>query len=75
MNGSPKSERFAFSFSIRAKLILINLTLLVSVGLYAYYEQVSFNSFESLEHAAIDNLQSSVDLLMVTSSRKGFSCA
>lgn len=53
MNGSPKSERFAFSFSIRAKLILINLTLLVSVGLYAYYEQVSFNSFESLEHAAM----------------------
>lgn len=72
MNGSPKSERFAFSFSIRAKLILINLTLLVSVGLYAYYEQVSFNSFESLEHAAIDNLQSSVDLLMLRRHEKDF---
>ncbi|CAM2876956.1 methyl-accepting chemotaxis protein [Vibrio neptunius] len=72
MNGSPKSERFAFSFSIRAKLILINLTLLVSVGLYAYYEQVSFNSFESLEQAAMDNLQSSVDLLMLRRHEKDF---
>ncbi|NOH63266.1 methyl-accepting chemotaxis protein [Vibrio sp. RE88] len=72
MNGSPNTERFAFSFSIRAKLILINLTLLVSVGLYAYYEQASFNSFESLEHAAINNLQSSVDLLMLRRHEKDF---
>ncbi|MCG9682912.1 methyl-accepting chemotaxis protein [Vibrio sp. Isolate23] len=70
MSGSPKSEQF--SFSIRAKLILINLTLLVSVGLYAYYEQISFNSLKSLENAAIDNLQSSVDLLMLRRHEKDF---
>ncbi|USD31216.1 MULTISPECIES: methyl-accepting chemotaxis protein [Vibrio] len=72
MSGSPKSEQFAFSFSIRAKLILINLTLLVSVGLYAYYEQISFNNLKSLENAAIDNLQSSVDLLMLRRHEKDF---
>lgn len=72
MNGSPEHQRFSLSLSIRIKLILINLTLLFGVGLYAYYEQASLNRLSSLEHAANENLSSSVDLLMLRRHEKDF---
>ena len=72
MNGSPEHQRFSLSLSIRTKLILINLTLLFGVGLYAYYEQASLNRLSSLEHAANENLSSSVDLLMLRRHEKDF---
>ncbi|WP_394143975.1 methyl-accepting chemotaxis protein [Vibrio atypicus] len=72
MNGSPEHQRFSLSLSIRMKLILINLTLLLGVGLYAYYEQASLNRLSSLEHAANENLSSSVDLLMLRRHEKDF---
>ncbi|WP_159656548.1 methyl-accepting chemotaxis protein [Vibrio atypicus] len=72
MNGSPEHQRFSLSLSIRMKLILINLTLLLGVGLYAYYEQASLNRLSYLEHAANENLSSSVDLLMLRRHEKDF---
>ncbi len=72
MNGSPSSKRAIFAISIRMKLILINLTLLLGVGIYAYYEQSSFTRLSSLEHAASNNLNSSVDLLMLRRHEKDF---
>ncbi|CAM3682349.1 methyl-accepting chemotaxis protein [Vibrio aquimaris] len=63
---------FSFAISIRGKLLLINLTLLTCVGLYAFYEHASFSSFESLEHAATENLQASVDLLTLRRHEKDF---
>lgn len=72
MSESPKKQRFTLSLSIRMKLILINLTLLVGVGIYAYYEQTSLSRLASLEHAASENLSSSVDLLMLRRHEKDF---
>lgn len=72
MSESPEIQRFTLSLSIRMKLILINLTLLVGVGIYAYYEQTSLNRLASLEHAASENLSSSVDLLMLRRHEKDF---
>jgi len=72
MSESPEKQRFTLSLSIRMKLILINLTLLVGVGIYAYYEQTSLNRLASLEHAASENLSSSVDLLMLRRHEKDF---
>ncbi|MBU2898955.1 methyl-accepting chemotaxis protein [Vibrio hepatarius] len=72
MNESSNSRQFSFTLSIHAKLVLINLTLLVCVGLYAFYEHSSFSNFESLEHAATENLQGSVDLLMLRRHEKDF---
>lgn len=72
MAGTPVNQRIMQSLSIRMKLILINLTLLLGVGVYAYYEQTSLNRLTSLEHAAADNLSSSVDLLMLRRHEKDF---
>lgn len=72
MKSSPKQRSTLLSLSIRMKLILINLTLLLGVGVYAYYEQVSLDRLSSLEHAAKDNLSSSVDLLMLRRHEKDF---
>lgn len=71
MSESPEKQR-SLSLSIRMKLILINLTLLVGVGIYAYYEQTSLNRIDSLEYAASENLNSSVDLLMLRRHEKDF---
>ncbi|USD39900.1 methyl-accepting chemotaxis protein [Vibrio sp. SCSIO 43135] len=70
MTRSPDTQRF--SLSIRTKLVLINLTLLLGVVLYAYYEQTSLNKLDSLEHAANENLNASVDLLMLRRHEKDF---
>ncbi|MGY3569774.1 methyl-accepting chemotaxis protein [Vibrio paucivorans] len=70
MTRSPDTQRF--SLSIRTKLVLINLTLLLGVILYAYYEQTSLNKLDSLEHAANENLNASVDLLMLRRHEKDF---
>tara|TARA_Y100001956_G_scaffold82723_1_gene104989 strand:+ start:2141 stop:4030 length:1890 start_codon:yes stop_codon:yes gene_type:complete len=72
MAGAPEQQRFSLSLSIRMKLILINLTLLVGVGIYAFYEQKSLATLSSLEHAASENLSSSVDLLMLRRHEKDF---
>lgn len=72
MEESSSKRPLSFTLSIHAKLLLINLTLLVCVGLYAFYEQYSFSHFESLEHAAAENLQASVDLLMLRRYEKDF---
>lgn len=70
MAGTPVKQRFALS--IRLKLILINITLLVGVAVYAYYEQTSLNRLTSLEQAASENLSSSIDLLMLRRHEKDF---
>ena len=70
MTRSPDTR--SFSLSIRTKLVLINLTLLLGVILYAYYEQTSLNKLDSLEHAANENLNASVDLLMLRRHEKDF---
>lgn len=72
MSGSPKSARFSLSLSIRTKLILINLTLLIGVVAYGAYEQSSLNKLESLERASSENLSGSVDLLMLRRHEKDF---
>ncbi|KGY10617.1 methyl-accepting chemotaxis protein [Vibrio sinaloensis] len=72
MVGTPNRQGFTLSLSIRTKLVLINLTLLVGVAVYAYYEQKSLADLASLERAASDNLSSSVDLLMLRRHEKDF---
>ncbi|MEF1174517.1 methyl-accepting chemotaxis protein, partial [Vibrio sinaloensis] len=72
MVGTPKRQGYTLSLSIRTKLVLINLTLLVGVVVYAYYEQKSLADLASLERAASDNLSSSVDLLMLRRHEKDF---
>ncbi|EOT1825333.1 methyl-accepting chemotaxis protein [Vibrio vulnificus] len=72
MSGSPVQKRFFFSFSIRAKLLLINLTLLLGVAAYAIYENNSAKHLSSLEHASTENLSSSLDLLMLRRHEKDY---
>lgn len=72
MSGSPVQKRFFFSFSIRAKLLLINLTLLLGVVAYAIYENNSAKHLSSLEHASTENLSSSLDLLMLRRHEKDY---
>ncbi|MFY2508730.1 methyl-accepting chemotaxis protein [Vibrio pectenicida] len=72
MKESYNRQQPSFTLSIHAKLVLINLTLLVCVSLYAFFEHASFSNFESLEHAATENLQGSVDLLMLRRHEKDF---
>lgn len=63
MNNPLEPQQRVLSLSIRSKFILINLTLFVSVLIYAIYEQFSLDKLESLERSATENLRSSVDLL------------
>ncbi|WP_032549036.1 methyl-accepting chemotaxis protein [Vibrio fortis] len=72
MDRSTEKQRSSLSLSIRSKFILINITLFVSVFVYAVYEQMSLDRLESLEHAANENLRSSVDLLMLRRHEKDF---
>lgn len=72
MDRSTEKQRSSLSLSIRSKFILINITLFVSVFVYAVYEQISLDRLESLERAANENLRSSVDLLMLRRHEKDF---
>lgn len=72
MSNSPEPQYRSMSLSIRSKFILINLTLFVSVFIYAIYEQFSLDKLESLERAATENLRSSVDLLTLRRHEKDF---
>ena len=72
MDRSTEKQRSSLSLSIRSKFILINITLFVSVFVYAVYEQMSLDRLESLERAANENLRSSVDLLMLRRHEKDF---
>ncbi len=72
MSNPSETQRHSLSLSIRSKFILINLTLFVSVFIYAIYEQFSLDKLESLEIAATENLRSSVDLLTLRRHEKDF---
>ncbi|MCG9640427.1 methyl-accepting chemotaxis protein [Vibrio sp. Isolate34] len=72
MNNPLESQHRLLSLSIRSKFILINLTLFISVFIYAIYEQFSLDKLESLEIAATENLRSSVDLLTLRRHEKDF---
>lgn len=72
MSNPSEPQHRSLSLSIRSKFILINLTLFISVFIYAIYEQMSLNKLESLERAANENLRSSVDLLMLRRHEKDF---
>ncbi|MEZ9547369.1 MULTISPECIES: methyl-accepting chemotaxis protein [Vibrio] len=72
MNNPSEPQHRLLSLSIRSKFILINLTLFISVFIYAIYEQLSLNKLESLELAATENLRSSVDLLTLRRHEKDF---
>lgn len=61
-----------FTLSIRAKLVLINLALLLFVGVYGYYEHLSLQKLQSLEKASSENLLSGIDLLMLRRHEKDF---
>lgn len=72
MPGTLINQGQAFSLSIRAKLLLINITLLLGVGFYAFYERISANRLTTLEHAATENLLSGHDLLMLRRHEKDY---
>ncbi|WP_299690092.1 methyl-accepting chemotaxis protein [uncultured Vibrio sp.] len=72
MNNEPVNQSRWLSLSIRNKFILINVTLFVSVLIYAFYEQISLDRLESLERTASENVKSSVDLLMLRRYEKDF---
>ncbi len=73
MDRAPDTQRTrTFALSIRAKLFLINATLLLFVALYGYIEYTSLQRLQSLEHAASQNLSSGVDLLMLRRHEKDF---
>lgn len=72
MNNPSEPQHRLLSLSIRSKFILINLTLFVSVFIYAIYEQFSLDKLESLEIAATENLRSTVDLLTLRRHEKDF---
>lgn len=72
MSNPSEPQRRSLSLSIRSKFILINLTLFISVFIYAVYEQFSLDKLESLEIAATENLRSSVDLLTLRRHEKDF---
>ncbi|CAK1830447.1 methyl-accepting chemotaxis protein [Vibrio crassostreae] len=72
MNNPSEPQNRLLSLSIRSKFILINLTLFISVFIYAIYEQFSLDKLESLELAATENLRSSVDLLTLRRHEKDF---
>ncbi|UTT84796.1 methyl-accepting chemotaxis protein [Vibrio pelagius] len=72
MDRPTDNQRSPLSLSIRSKFILINITLFISVFVYAVYEQMSLDRLESLERAANENLRSSVDLLMLRRHEKDF---
>ncbi|KJY82385.1 chemotaxis protein [Vibrio galatheae] len=70
MEDTPGTKGFALS--IRAKLFLINATLLFFVAIYGYVEHLSLQKLQSLEHAASQNLASEADLLMLRRHEKDF---
>ncbi|MGD8111767.1 methyl-accepting chemotaxis protein [Vibrio sp. TRT 17S01] len=72
MTPSPKESRLSFALTIRAKLTLITLMLLVGIGCYAAFQQVSFNTLNRLDIAATENLLSEVDLLTLRRHEKDF---
>ncbi|WP_333913531.1 methyl-accepting chemotaxis protein [Vibrio coralliirubri] len=72
MNNPSEPQHRLLSLSIRSKFILINITLFISVFIYAIYEQFSLDKLESLEIAATENLRSSVDLLTLRRYEKDF---
>ncbi|MFM2610356.1 methyl-accepting chemotaxis protein [Vibrio chagasii] len=72
MSNPSEPQHPLLSLSIRSKFILINLTLFISVFIYAVYEQLSLDKLESLEIAATENLRSSVDLLTLRRHEKDF---
>ncbi|MFV8461575.1 methyl-accepting chemotaxis protein [Vibrio campbellii] len=72
MSNPSEPQHPLLSLSIRSKFILINLTLFISVFIYAVYEQISLDKLESLEIAATENLRSSVDLLTLRRHEKDF---
>ncbi|MCK8071102.1 methyl-accepting chemotaxis protein [Vibrio sp. 1CM23M] len=72
MNNPSEPQHRLLCLSIRSKFILINLTLFISVFIYAIYEQFSLDKLESLEIAATENLRSSVDLLTLRRHEKDF---
>ncbi|OEE98872.1 chemotaxis protein [Vibrio crassostreae 9ZC13] len=72
MSNQSEPQRRPLSLSIRSKFILINLTVFISVFIYAIYEQFSLDKLESLEIAATENLRSSVDLLTLRRHEKDF---
>ncbi|CDT50803.1 Methyl-accepting chemotaxis protein [Vibrio coralliirubri] len=72
MNNPSEPQHSLLSLSIRSKFNLINLTLFISVFIYAIYEQFSLDKLESLEIAATENLRSSVDLLTLRRHEKDF---
>ena len=72
MSNSKMSKSRSLSISIRSRFILINLTLLISVFIYAVSEKISFDKLDSLELAAAENLKSSIDLLTLRRHEKDF---
>lgn len=73
MDENPSTtQTHGFALSIRAKLVLINLALLLFVGAYGYYEHLSLQRLQSLEKASSDNLSSGIDLLMLRRHEKDF---
>lgn len=73
MDRAPDTQHArGFALSIRAKLFLINATLLLFVALYGYVEHSSLQRLQSLEHASSQNLSSEVDLLMLRRHEKDF---
>ncbi|WP_443088933.1 hypothetical protein [Vibrio sp. M260118] len=73
MDRAPDTQHTrGFALSIRAKLFLINATLLLFVALYGYVEHSSLQRLQSLEHASSQNLSSEVDLLMLRRHEKDF---
>jgi methyl-accepting chemotaxis protein len=73
MDENPSTtQTHGFTLSIKTKLLLINLALLLFVGAYGYYEHLSLQRLQSLEKASSDNLSSGIDLLMLRRHEKDF---
>ncbi|MBY6186126.1 methyl-accepting chemotaxis protein [Marinobacter hydrocarbonoclasticus] len=71
MKGSWRIERLD-SLSIKARIRLINLLLLVFIGLYALYAQYNAALLQRLDQAIQLNHQSEVDLLSLRRNEKDF---
>ncbi len=66
-----KKKSYFFSID-QSKTFLINFTLLLGVGFYSFYENVSANRLTTLENAATENLLSAIDLLMLRRHEKDY---
>ncbi|GAB2660428.1 methyl-accepting chemotaxis protein [Vibrio panuliri] len=71
-SANTKPLRLLDRFSIKTKLLTINVILLIGVICYGFFEQYSLNNMHELELASVENAEAEIDLLTLRRHEKDF---